>query len=178
MDNNQMMANYDNRSVIFDIRLLCDIESYHYAILKNYISKISSKIIHGGMSSYLRNKSIEEGTKIFLKECGIRDSLMLKAALRNITEQFYNYTKIIKPLLFTYSLAQQLMAKNIKIFSYSCYGEEINKIILNHIPSGIPIISASKLNDYINSVKDQKFTLITSEDITKIISNDLLASKF
>eukprot|EP00826_Nyctotherus_ovalis_P028826 TRINITY_DN22727_c0_g1_i1.p1 TRINITY_DN22727_c0_g1~~TRINITY_DN22727_c0_g1_i1.p1 ORF type:complete len:170 (+),score=27.15 TRINITY_DN22727_c0_g1_i1:122-631(+) len=160
----------ESNGVVFDVRLLCDVESLQLTVGRSCLTKLTGKYIDMKEVANLRNCGLEEGTKQFVAAQGFKDTAMLGAITKQIVKKFYEYLPIVKPLLFAYSLAQQLVSSGIKVMAYSNYSSDINQSLKHHIPQDIAIIEESELAKAIKKL-GKRCTLITSEDFVKIVAD-------
>ena len=172
---------FENNVVIIDIRLLCDVESLHFEIIKDYVHKSLGQVIPTNCMTHLRGYGMRAGTEKFLESCGFSDS-MLKSAVDSVVSEFEKYTTILKPKLMAYTLVQQLLSHKITIAAYSRYEESINEALEANILSlyqKIPMIFVDDLNRFVDTnilLEERNCTIITSEGLNDILSESLLKS--
>jgi len=159
------------RQIVFDIRLLCDIESIHFDISRNCISRITKQTILMKEVNALKNNNLEAGTKELLARCRFTDTNNIDTIIKEITTEFYKYINIVKPRLLIHGLTKQLIAGDLNIIAYSHYEDTINEYLKKNIAvGGIPIVKATNLDQCIKT----PCTLITGEDPTKFLSKSLI----
>ena len=164
--------------ILFDIRLLCDIESIHFEIAKNYINSLTDQAVSTDHICCLRNSGLKIGTRNLMAAYQITDGALIDAAVTNIFNEFNKYSVLMKPRLLEHYMANQIVKSGIKVTAYSCYEDEINEFLKKNISKfyqDIEILKSTELDAYIEKY-DAKCTMITSEDPSKLVSNTILKS--
>eukprot|EP00826_Nyctotherus_ovalis_P044915 TRINITY_DN4897_c0_g3_i10.p2 TRINITY_DN4897_c0_g3~~TRINITY_DN4897_c0_g3_i10.p2 ORF type:complete len:191 (+),score=33.94 TRINITY_DN4897_c0_g3_i10:176-748(+) len=163
----------DKRLIVFDIRLLCDIESIHFDITRKCVNEATKRTLPMRDISILRNQGLDAGTKELLVLNGLADGSDVEVKVKTVAAEVYKYIAIVKPRLLFHILAKQLASHGLNVIAYSHYEEDINKHLEKNIATlydGIPIAKSSELAETIKT----PCTLFTSEDCSKFLPAALL----
>lgn len=159
------------RLIVFDIRLICDIENVHFDIARNYINRLTKQMLLMKDISILRNQGAEAGTKELLMKCGFTDINIIQTGAKEIITEFHKYIPIVKPRLLIHELIKQLIAGGLNVVAYSHYEDTVNEGLGKNVSAwGINLVNASELPEIAKSLS----TLITCEDAAKLLPESVL----